>query len=87
MPGGNGKRDLIYATSANSDHAPFIPVFSDVLIDGLPQEDGAYLIFLHGAKELFAVRYTLSDGRRIWAAGRGRFIEEEKICLYWRVKT
>ena len=66
------------------------PEFKDVLIDGLPKEDGAYLVLLngateHGARERYLVRYTFPDGRRIWAGGTGCQINESEIVMYLRI--
>ena len=61
--------------------------YKNVLIDGLPDEDGSYLMILKDeipSPRLF-VRYTQPDGSRSWVSTNGARIDETKIILYKRI--
>jgi hypothetical protein len=59
--------------------------YKHVLYEGLPQEDGSYLLILKGdyIPRLF-VRYS-SDGNRKWVSPDRRQIEEADILMYKRI--
>jgi hypothetical protein len=63
--------------------------YKDVLVDGLPCEDGAYEVILNGMRprKRFLIRYTQSNGNRIWAGGVGSQVPENQIMMYRRVRA
>ena len=67
---------------------PKMEEYKDVLVDGLPNEQGAYtVILIRGSTEMrYTILCILSDGRRVWAAGVGCQLPEEQIVMYRRIK-
>ena len=61
--------------------------YKNVLIDGLPDEEGSYLVILkdeHPTPHLF-VRYANEDGSGRWISLQNQVIDEERIALYKRI--
>ena len=68
-----------------------MPLMNDgykrVSLDGLPKEDGSYLILFLLEEELgphLCVRFTNSDGSITWAGTEYQAVHEADISLYIR---
>ena len=61
--------------------------YKNVLTDGLPDEDGSYLVILKGetATPRLFVLYKQPDGSRLLVSVNGTKIEEEQISMYKRI--
>jgi hypothetical protein len=64
--------------------------FKRVSIDGLPKEDGSYLlVLLNGNGEesgpRLCTRYTQEDGKHLWISTNRSEIQEEQISIYKKV--
>ena len=61
--------------------------YKDVLVDGLPTEDGGYLVILKDVSPVprLLVRYTNEDGSRTWTSTDRQNIEEDRILMYKRI--
>ncbi len=78
--------DFVVAVGISS-RAMDLEGYKNVLVDGLPREDGAYLVVLKGetgVPRLF-VRFTQEDGSRFWVSAEHKKIAEEMITLYKRI--
>jgi hypothetical protein len=61
--------------------------YKNIITDGPPQEDGAYLVTLKDEVPMprLFVRFTQPDGSRIWTSTNHGKINEDSIVLYKRI--
>ena len=61
--------------------------FKRVVTDGLPFEDGNYLLIIKGEHPapLLSVRYTHEDGKVIWVRFDSKQIIEDQITMYKKI--